>query len=142
MECPSMSMRRFFSSVTVPQCSGRWGHFGRVVAVNRKFRGWGILGYYFFCAPVAQLAEATDSKPVQCEFESHLGHLLSPTVVSRWGFVLVSCVVTFGSRICCSMPWTQIEPPPGALLSPARCGCCVVLVFVADVCLGEAAAFT
>ena len=25
-------------------------------------------------APVAQLAEATDSKPVQCEFESHLGH--------------------------------------------------------------------
>lgn len=26
------------------------------------------------CAPVAQLAEATDSKPVQCEFESHQGH--------------------------------------------------------------------
>ena len=25
-------------------------------------------------APVAQLAEATDSKPVQCEFESHMGH--------------------------------------------------------------------
>ena len=78
MECPSMSMRRFFSSVTVPQCSGRWGHFGRMVAVNRKFRGWGVLGYYFFCAPVAQLAEATDSKPVQCEFESHLGHFLCP----------------------------------------------------------------
>ena len=92
MECPSMSMRRFFSSVTVPQCSGRWGHFGRVVAVNRKFRGWGVLGYYFFCAPVAQLAEATDSKPVQCEFESHLGHLLPPTVAGvcagKWGFCL------------------------------------------------------
>ena len=28
-------------------------------------------------APVAQLAEATDSKPVQCEFESHLGHRTS-----------------------------------------------------------------
>ena len=27
-----------------------------------------------YCAPVAQLAEATDSKPVQCEFESHRGH--------------------------------------------------------------------
>lgn len=25
-------------------------------------------------APVAQLAEATDSKPVQCAFESHQGH--------------------------------------------------------------------
>src|SRR5690606_13022207 len=25
-------------------------------------------------APEAQLAEATDSKPVQCEFESHRGH--------------------------------------------------------------------
>ena len=103
MECPSMSMRRFFSSVTVPQCSGRWGHFGRVVAVNRKFRGWGVLGYYFFCAPVAQLAEATDSKPVQCEFESHLGHLLPPLllvfVLASGGFVLVSCVVTFGSRV-------------------------------------------
>ena len=142
MECPSMSMRRFFSSVTVPQCSGRWGHFGRVVAVNRKFRSWGVLGYYFFCAPVAQLAEATDSKPVQCEFESHLGHLLSPTVASRWGFVLVSCVVTFGSRILLLDTMNAKEPPPGALLSPARCGGCVVLVFVADVCLGEAAAFT
>ena len=29
------------------------------------------------CAPVAQLAEATDSKPVQCEFESHQGHFSS-----------------------------------------------------------------
>ncbi|CQD14660.1 hypothetical protein U2A404260033 [Corynebacterium striatum] len=25
-------------------------------------------------APVAQLAEAMDSKPIQCEFESHQGH--------------------------------------------------------------------
>lgn len=32
------------------------------------------MGYSFGVAPVAQLAEATDSKPVQCEFESHLGH--------------------------------------------------------------------
>ena len=99
---------------------------------------WAII----FCAPVAQLAEATDSKPVQCEFESHLGHLLSPTVASRWGFVLVSCVVTFGSRILLLDTMNAKEPPPGALLSPARCGGCVVLVFVADVCLGEAAAFT
>lgn len=39
------------------------------------------------------------------------------------------------------MPWTQIGPPPGTPLSLAGEGC-VVLVFVADVCLGEAAAFT
>lgn len=38
------------------------------------------------------------------------------------------------------MPWTQIGPPPGAPLSLAGEGC-VVLVFVADVYLGEAAAF-
>jgi len=30
---------------------------------------WAII----FCTPVAQLAEATDSKPVQCEPNSHLG---------------------------------------------------------------------
>lgn len=35
--------------------------------------GEGVIGYLAH-APVAQLAEATDSKPVQCEFESHLGH--------------------------------------------------------------------
>ena len=104
MECPSMSMRRFFSSVTVPQCSGRWGHFGRVVAVNRKFRGWGVLGYYFFCAPVAQLAEATDSKPVQCEFESHLGHLLLPHCCWQVG-VLFQFHVSFN---CCHFWWQDL----------------------------------
>ena len=34
-------------------------------------------------APVAQLAEATDSKPVQCEFESHLGHTVKAEVSPR-----------------------------------------------------------
>src|SRR5262245_16480104 len=33
-------------------------------------------------APVAQPAEATDSKPVQCAFESHRGHPL-PATLSR-----------------------------------------------------------
>src|SRR5699024_5606862 len=33
----------------------------------------------FLYALVAQLAEATDSKPVQCEFESHQGHHNKPS---------------------------------------------------------------
>src|SRR5699024_6388800 len=35
---------------------------------------WALPYALTYCAPVAQLAEATDSKPVQCEFESHRGH--------------------------------------------------------------------
>lgn len=56
------------------------------------------------------------------------------------GFVLVSCVVKFGSKILLLDAMNTKEPPPGAPLSLAGEGC-VVLVFVADVCLGEAAAF-
>ena len=52
-------------------------------AVTEAF--WAII----FCAPVAQLAEATDSKPVQCEFKSHLGTyyppLLPAFVLLNWG---------------------------------------------------------
>ena len=33
--------------------------------------GFESLREHNFYGPVAQLAEATDSKPVQCEFESH-----------------------------------------------------------------------
>ena len=40
---------------------------GSVVALR-------VLCYTRAHALVAQLAEATDSKPVQCEFESHQGH--------------------------------------------------------------------
>ena len=47
-----------------------------------RVRGWRAgsvvvlqgLCYTYVYALVAQLAEATDSKPVQCEFESHQGH--------------------------------------------------------------------
>src|SRR5699024_10525192 len=41
-------------------------------------------------APVAQLAEATDSKPVQCEFESHQGHDRKNSAS-----FLISCWVNF-----------------------------------------------
>lgn len=42
-------------------------------------------------ALVAQLAEATDSKPVQCEFESHRGHHETP---AQQGFRAFSVVPT------------------------------------------------
>src|SRR5699024_6385809 len=52
---------------------------------------------YFLCAPVAQLAEATDSKPVQCEFESHQGHQfntpLMSTIADKRGVLLCSSSV-------------------------------------------------
>ena len=47
---------------------------------------------FTLCAPVAQLAEATDSKPVQCEFESHQGHKeknLGPFLLIRFEVLLM-----------------------------------------------------
>src|SRR6478609_494946 len=48
---------------------------GAIVAVaGRMSDRWAILYGGKPRAPVSQLAEETDSKPVQCEFESHRGH--------------------------------------------------------------------
>ena len=44
------------------------------------------------CAPVAQLAEATDSKPVQCEFESHQGHNFNTPLISSFTGGRVFCI--------------------------------------------------
>jgi hypothetical protein len=57
----------------------------------------------FDTAPVAQLAEATDSKPVQCEFDSHRGHAARPAeqvpdqAGCEWGSA-PRCPVVYGGN--------------------------------------------